>query len=94
MAQLNHATTITLAQFTTKFRKAFGEINSVQMIKDSEYAWEIFRKVDADGDADLVLLSLNLKNQLGLFKSPPRVEAPETVEAEASKSKYKFGARG
>lgn len=75
MTQMRHTITIALSKFTTKYRKSLGNINSVRMLKDMDYAWSIFRKVDAEGDADLVLLALNLKSQMCLFTSPPEKEA-------------------
>lgn len=66
-ATMNNATMITLSQFITKSRKVLGSINSSKMIADKNYARAIFKRVDEEGDADLVLLALSLKGQLGLF---------------------------
>jgi hypothetical protein len=66
-----------------------GSVNSAKMIRDSQYAAEIFEQVDEIGNEELILLSLDLQNMLGMLASP----AAEKVEQPAA-PKYIFGARG
>lgn len=98
MEQMNNATMITLSQFVTKSRKVLGSINSSKMMADKNYARAIFKRVDVEGDADLVLLALNLKGQLGLFNYMDNDEDVVTagdnvnaLEAEISRAMQNVG---
>ena len=79
---------VLLSKFSVAARKVIGSINSAKLIRDSQYAKEIFQQVDEMGDEELILLSLDLQNTLGLLTSTLADSAP-VVE-----KKYVYGARG
>lgn len=79
---------VLLSKFSVAARKVIGSINSAKLIRDSQYAKEIFQRVDEVGDEELILLSLDLQNTLGLLSSVLSDTAP-VIE-----KKYVYGARG
>ncbi len=79
---------VLLSKFSVAARKVIGSINSAKLIRDNQYAKEIFQQVDEMGDEELILLSLDLQNTLGLLGSTLTDEAP-VIE-----KKYVYGARG
>lgn len=83
---MNNNTLRNLAQFTTQARKVIGRVDATKLVQDREYAVDVFKKVEEQGDEDLVLLSLTLRNDLGMMATE---QTPDTV----SNEKYKFGAR-
>ncbi len=84
---------ILLSKFSVAARKFIGSVNSAKMIRDSHYASDIFQQIDEIGDEELILLSLDLQNVLGMLKMP-EIEKEKEVVQESSKEKYVFGARG
>lgn len=78
---------VTLSKFSVAARKVIGAVNPAKLLKDRNYSTEIFEKVDEMGDEELVLLSLDLQNMLGLLGAAP------SPEATAPEKKYMFGAR-
>lgn len=82
---------VLLSKFSVAARKAVGSINSAKMIRDREYATGIFQQIDEVGDEELLLLSLDLQNMLGLLKMP---EIEKAAKGESVTEKYVFGARG
>lgn len=82
---------ILLSKFSVAARKFIGSVNSAKMIRDSHYASDIFQQIDEIGDEELILLSLDLQNTLGLLKLP---DIEKEATHEVSKEKYVFGARG
>lgn len=82
---------VLLSKFSVTARKAIGSINSAKMIRDREYAMNVFQQIDEVGDEELLLLSLDLQNMLGLLKLP---EIEKTTPREPVVEKYVFGARG
>lgn len=82
---------VLLSKFSVAARKAVGSINSAKMIRDRDYAIGIFQQIDEIGDEELLLLSLDLQNMLGLLTLP---ETEKTSRREAVTEKYVFGARG
>lgn len=82
---------VLLSKFSVAARKAVGSINSAKMIRDREYAAGIFQQIDAIGDENLLLLSLDLQNLLGLLEVP---ENEKTATHKAAAERYVFGARG
>jgi len=78
---------VLLSKFSVSARKAVGTVNPAKLLKDRQYATEIFQQIDNVGDEALILLSLDLQNQLGLLD----LSSAETEQAE---NKYVFGARG
>lgn len=81
---------ILLSKFSVAARPIVGSVNSAKMLRDRQYASEIFEHVDEVGSEELILLSLDLQNMLGLLATPT-VEKP--IE-EVTAPKYMFGARG
>jgi Skp family chaperone for outer membrane proteins len=79
---------VLLSKFSVAARKVIGSINSAKLIRDSQYAKEVFQQVDEIGDEELILLSLDLQNTLGLLTSKLTDAAP------VAEKKYVFGARG
>jgi hypothetical protein len=77
----------TLSKFTVSARKVIGSVNPSKLISDKHYATEIFWKVHQLGDEVLILQSLDLQNQLGMFTAV----APAAVPI--SEKKYTYGAR-
>jgi hypothetical protein len=83
-----------LTSFIVKGRKLAGPIDSDRLLKDGAYAREIFRRIEDEGDEDLVLLSLKLRDLLGPpAAAPVAEEAPAKDAATKLGDKYKFGAR-
>lgn len=80
---------ILLSKFSVAARPIVGSVNSAKMLRDSAYAAEVFAQVDAVGNEELILLSLDLQNMLGLLTAPPEKPAEQTASP-----KYMFGARG
>lgn len=78
---------VVLSKFSVTARKVIGSVNPAKLLKDKDYSAEIFQKVDELGDEELVLLSLDLQNLLGLLNPSTAKEAP------APEKKYMFGAR-
>lgn len=79
---------VLLSKFSVAARKVIGSINSAKLIRDSQYAKEVFQQVDEMGDEELILLSLDLQNTLGLLSSALSDTAP------VAEKKYVYGARG
>lgn len=85
---------VMLSKFSVAARKVIGPVNPAKVVKDQEYARQVFEQADALGDEELLLVSLELQNKLGLLdqKVVP-ISAPVKKE-EAAAAKYLFGARG
>ena len=82
-----------LTSFIVKGRRITGPVSSDRILGDAAYAREVFRKVEEEGDEDLVLLSLRLRDHLGLLAHGGD-GAPEAAKDEAKPDgKYRFGAR-
>lgn len=84
-----------LTSVIVKGRKVTGPVSSDRMLNDPAYARTIFEKIEQEGDEELVLLSLRLRDHLGLLAATPAGEADPVKDAAAAKEadKYKFGAR-
>ncbi len=78
---------VVLSKFSVAARKVIGAVNPAKLVRDSQYAADIFEQVDEVGDEALILLSLDLQKMLGLL-TPVSAE-PLAVE----EKKYMFGAR-
>ncbi|MFT3757137.1 MAG: hypothetical protein QM769_14590 [Pseudoxanthomonas sp.] len=81
-----------LTSFIVKVRKISGPIDSDKLLHDADYARETFRQVDEQGDEELVLLSLRLREQLHANADGKGGEQAKTAETKSTKS-YLFGAR-
>lgn len=78
---------VILSKFSVAARKVVGAVNPAKLIKDSQYATQIFEQVDALGDEELILLSLDLQLLLGMLTPSPNDNTPVTQR------KYMMGAR-
>jgi len=87
---MNNDTMLLLARFTIQARKLIGAIDSNLLANDEAYRNEIFKRIDAEAEEDLLLLSLTLRSKLGTLVS---IEEP-AAKADNVVDKYKFGARG
>jgi hypothetical protein len=92
---------ITLSKFTVEARKVIGTVNPARLLKDANYSETIFEKVDASDDTDLILLSLQLRQQLGLLEAEasesekmPEMTLEQVATPPLPAGKYMFGARG
>ncbi len=82
-----------LTSFIVKGRKVTGPIDSDRLLKDAGYAREIFRKIEEEGDEDLVMLSLKLRDELGLLSGKADADGDADKDPPKAPDKYKFGAR-
>ena len=90
---------IILSKFTVEARKVIGAINPARLLKDANYSEIIFERVDASDDTDLILLSLQLRQQLGLLNSGNTEQSPDSAPDQMTTpqlppGKYLYGARG
>ena len=84
-----------IARFTYQARKLLGPVDSNSLVNNAEYRDEVFRKIDAEADEDLLILALNLRIKLGSLMIKPEVVAPEKPkETVVDNSRYNRGARG
>lgn len=84
-----------LARFTIQARKLIGSIDTNLLAKDALYSAKIFQRVEELADEELVLLSLTLRQKLGLLQPNNTKSTPdEEPEPPQDNTKYKFGARG
>lgn len=90
---MNNDTMLLLARFTIQARKLIGAIDSNLLANDEAYRNEIFKRIDAEAEEDLLLLSLTLRSKLGTLLTTASTEAP-VAKADNVVDKYKFGARG
>ena len=93
---------VLLSKFAVSARRLIGVVNPTKLIKDHEYSAEIFQKVSNFGDEELILLSLEIQNMLGLMSTnvangkagnvvPIKTEGTQAIET--SEEKYLHGAR-
>lgn len=83
-----------LTGFIVKGRKLLGSIDSDRLLRDDGYAREVFRKVDEEGEEDLVLLALQLRDRLGLLARGAEPEKDKAKDrGEAAAGKYVHGLR-
>lgn len=92
---------IILSKFTVEARKVIGTVNPARLLKDADYREAVFERVDASDDADLILLSLQLRQQLGLLdigtsgkEAMPDLAMEQMPAPALPAGKYMFGARG
>ncbi|HSI38048.1 MAG TPA: hypothetical protein VK946_03145 [Methylotenera sp.] len=87
---------VLLSKFSVSARRLIGVVNPAKLIKDSEYSAQIFQKVSEMGDEELILLSLEVQNMLGLMAVSATPSATKVVSIkplEAVEQKYMYGAR-
>lgn len=78
---------VLLSKFSVAARKSIGAVNPAKLVRDAQYAAQIFEQVNECGDEALILLSLDLQQNLGLLTPAPAEVAP------VIQTKYMFGAR-
>lgn len=87
---------VLLSKFSVSARRLIGVVNPAKLIKDSEYSAQIFQKAFEMGDEELILLSLEVQNMLGLMNANAVPDSNKVVPIkpeESSDKKYMFGAR-
>ncbi len=87
---------VLLSKFSVSARRLIGVVNPAKLIKDSEYSAQIFQKVSEMGDEELILLSLEVQNMLGLMAvsaTPAGTKVVSIKPVEAIEQKYMYGAR-
>lgn len=87
---------VLLSKFSVSARRLIGVVNPAKLIKDSEYSAQIFQKVFEMGDEELIMLSLEVQNMLGMMSVDAIPDTNKVVSIkpeESSDKKYMFGAR-
>lgn len=87
---------VLLSKFSVSARRLIGVVNPARLIKDSEYSAQIFQKVFEMGDEELIMLSLEVQNMLGMMSVNAVPDSNKVVpikQEESSDKKYMFGAR-
>ncbi len=87
---------VLLSKFSVSARRLIGVVNPARLIKDSEYSAQIFQKVFEMGDEELILLSLEVQNMLGLMTANATPDTTKVVSikpVESPEKKYMYGAR-
>ena len=87
---------VLLSKFSVSARRLIGVVNPAKLIKDSEYSAQIFQKVSEMGDEELILLSLEVQNMLGLMAvsaTPTTTKVVSIKPLEVVEQKYMYGAR-
>ncbi|HSI24580.1 MAG TPA: hypothetical protein VK952_03060 [Methylotenera sp.] len=88
---------VLLSKFSVSARRLIGVVNPAKLIKDSEYSAQIFQKVSEMGDEELILLSLEVQNMLGMMAVSATPAATKVVPIKAveavEQKKYMYGAR-
>jgi hypothetical protein len=87
---------VLLSKFSVSARRLIGVVNPARLIKDSEYSAQIFQKVFEMGDEELIMLSLEVQNMLGMMSVNAVQDSNKVVpikQEESSDKKYMFGAR-
>ncbi|HYN54025.1 MAG TPA: hypothetical protein VES38_04910 [Methylotenera sp.] len=88
---------VLLSKFSVSARRLIGVVNPAKLIKDSEYSAQIFQKVSEMGDEELILLSLEVQNMLGLMAVSATPTATKVVSIRplevVEQKKYMYGAR-
>jgi hypothetical protein len=87
---------VLLSKFSVSARRLIGVVNPARLIKDHEYSAQIFQKVSEFGDEELIMLSLEVQNMLGMMSitttpTPEKVVSIKPVEV--IEQKYMYGAR-
>lgn len=87
---------VLLSKFSVSARRLIGVVNPARLIKDGEYSAQIFQKVFEMGDEELIMLSLEVQNMLGMMSVNAVQDSNKVVpikQEESSDKKYMFGAR-
>lgn len=94
---MDNKSLVLLSKFSVSARRLMGSVNPARLIKDAEYSAEVFQKAAEIGDEELIMLSLEVQNMLGMIatsataNNSAKVVPIKTVEL--LEQKYMFGAR-
>lgn len=91
-----------MARFKLKLLRVLSvKVDTYRFLADREYAMAILKTADQSEDEDLLVLSMQVSDYLGLLETPEIPEAankpkPKStpVPDEEKKDRYLFGARG
>ena len=84
-----------LSQIIVKAKSIVGSIHPGKLVNDAIYAEDMFRKIEQGEDVNLIMLSLQLRQKLGLLEQKITKPQPSTQNSELQTNhKYTFGARG
>lgn len=93
-----------MARFKLKLLRVLSvKVDTYRFLADNEYAMAILKTADQSDDEDLLVLSMQVSDYLGLLNVPeaPEVESkaktkakPEPEPEAEKKGRYLFGARG
>lgn len=53
-----------LSSFVVRTRKVTGPVDPTKLVADADYASHIFKKIDEEGDDDLVILAMGLRQAI------------------------------
>ena len=85
-----------LTSFIVRARRLVGTVDSSQLLEDANYASKILQKVEMLGDIEVVMLSIKLRQKLGLQDGAMTndVSLTQTATNLIRNDNYKFGDRG
>jgi len=91
-----------MARFKLKLLRVLSvKVDTYRFLADREYAMAILKTADQCEDEDLLVLSMQVSDYLGLLETPTVPEAAnkpapksEPVPDKEKKERYFFGARG
>lgn len=92
-----------MARFKLKLLRTMAiKVDTYRFVAEREYAMHILQMADQAEDEDLLILTMQVSDTLGLLETPtvepaksnkPKKPAEETISASAE-ARYFFGARG
>lgn len=89
-----------MARFKLKLLRVLSvKVDTYLFLADKEYAMAILKTADQSEDEDLLLLSMQVSDYLGLLEAPQAANKPKpksipVPDEEKKKDRYLFGARG
>ncbi|OZB80899.1 MAG: hypothetical protein B7X28_05900 [Halothiobacillus sp. 13-55-253] len=91
-----------MARFKLKLLRVLSvKVDTYRFLADKEYAMSVLKTADQSEDEDLLVLSMQVSDYLGLLETPEIPEPankpkskPGKAPEEEKKDRYLFGARG
>lgn len=91
-----------MARFKLKLLRVLSvKVDTYRFLADREYAMAILKTADQSEDEDLLVLSMQVSDHLGLLETPGVPEAANNAKPKSApvpdkekKDRYLFGARG